>query len=228
MCSSTRAAVRAPASTHVTVHDGFTLADVTMLRAQAQRSQRRRQSRRLRRQPEQQLGRRGAIGRSEYPSTCADARGAICWRRCCSSQAFRCCWRATRSATARTATTTPTVRITRSAGSIGPASASTARTTSTFVVTPDSDAPPLSAASAATLAQRQDGNHPPDILWLTPHGGEMSPEDWAFPEARFLSLRAGRDRRRRRAAFHRHECRWRSCRICVSRNSWNWRIGRRF
>jgi glycogen operon protein len=33
----------------------------------------------------------------------------------------------------------------------------------------------------------KDGNHPPDILWLTPHGGEMSPEDWAFPEARFLT-----------------------------------------
>jgi glycogen operon protein len=32
-----------------------------------------------------------------------------------------------------------------------------------------------------------DGNRPPEILWLTPQGGEMTGEDWTFPEARFLA-----------------------------------------
>jgi glycogen operon protein len=33
----------------------------------------------------------------------------------------------------------------------------------------------------------REGNQPPEILWLTPHAGEMSPEDWAFPDARFIA-----------------------------------------
>jgi glycogen operon protein len=31
------------------------------------------------------------------------------------------------------------------------------------------------------------GNRPPDIMWLTPHGAEMGQEDWEFAEARFLA-----------------------------------------
>jgi glycogen operon protein len=33
----------------------------------------------------------------------------------------------------------------------------------------------------------REGNQPPEILWLTPQASEMKPEDWAFPEARFLA-----------------------------------------
>jgi isoamylase len=32
-----------------------------------------------------------------------------------------------------------------------------------------------------------DGNHPPNVLWVTPHASEMKPEDWSFPDARFLA-----------------------------------------
>jgi glycogen operon protein len=32
-----------------------------------------------------------------------------------------------------------------------------------------------------------DRNQPAEILWLTPEASEMGPEDWAFPEARFLT-----------------------------------------
>jgi len=31
------------------------------------------------------------------------------------------------------------------------------------------------------------GNEPPDIMWLTPQATEMKPEDWSFPDARFLA-----------------------------------------
>jgi len=33
----------------------------------------------------------------------------------------------------------------------------------------------------------REGNQPPEILWLTPQANEMKPEDWSFPEARFLA-----------------------------------------
>jgi isoamylase len=33
----------------------------------------------------------------------------------------------------------------------------------------------------------RDGNQPPEIAWITPHGSEMTAEDWSFPDARFLS-----------------------------------------
>ena len=33
----------------------------------------------------------------------------------------------------------------------------------------------------------REGNQPPEILWLTPQANEMRPEDWAFPEARFIA-----------------------------------------
>jgi pullulanase/glycogen debranching enzyme len=40
------------------------------------------------------------------------------------------------------------------------------------------------------------GNRPPDILWVTPQGSEMTPDDWAFPAARFLAyVMAGIDDR---------------------------------
>lgn len=42
----------------------------------------------------------------------------------------------------------------------------------------------------------REGNQPPEILWLTPQASEMHPEDWAFPEARFLAYvlaRVGND-----------------------------------
>jgi glycogen operon protein len=32
-----------------------------------------------------------------------------------------------------------------------------------------------------------EGNQPPEILWLTPLASEMRLEDWAFPEARFIA-----------------------------------------
>ena len=32
-----------------------------------------------------------------------------------------------------------------------------------------------------------DGNRPPDAVWLTPHATEMTTKDWAFAEARFLN-----------------------------------------
>jgi glycogen operon protein len=31
------------------------------------------------------------------------------------------------------------------------------------------------------------GNRPPDVQWLTPQATEMGPEDWGFPDARFIA-----------------------------------------
>ena len=33
----------------------------------------------------------------------------------------------------------------------------------------------------------REGNQPPEIVWLTPQASEMRPEDWSFSEARFLA-----------------------------------------
>ena len=52
-------------------------------------------------------------------SPCARRRSAACWPRCSFARACRCCWPATRSATRKTATTTPIARTTKSPGSTG-------------------------------------------------------------------------------------------------------------
>ena len=84
-----------------------------LLQRQAQRGERRRQSRRA-------LaticpGTAASRARRKIPTStrCASARSATCSRRCSCRRARRCCLRATSSATPNTATTTPTARTTR-------------------------------------------------------------------------------------------------------------------
>ena len=76
----------------VTAHDGFTLADLVSYDAQAQRGQRRGQSRRDRRESFLEQRRRGPERRSGHPRGARGAISAPCWRRC-SWRAARRCWR---------------------------------------------------------------------------------------------------------------------------------------
>ncbi len=87
-----------------------------VLRPQAQRSQRRGQSRRHGRQHQLELRRRRADRRRQRFGALREERSAASWPRCCSRRACRCCWPATSWATRSTATTTPTARTTRSRG----------------------------------------------------------------------------------------------------------------
>ena len=89
------------------------------LRQQAQRGQRRGQPRRRRRQPQLELRRRRRRPTTRPSSRCARGRSATSWPRCCSRRACRCSPPATSSAARSAATTTPTARTTRSAGSTG-------------------------------------------------------------------------------------------------------------
>ena len=90
-----------------------------LLQREAQRGQRRGQPRRPRQQPVVELRRRRADRRSGDPRAARAAEAQLASPRCCCRRACRCCWPATRSAARRAATTTPTARTTRSAGSTG-------------------------------------------------------------------------------------------------------------
>ncbi len=90
-----------------------------LLQPEAQRGQRRAQSRRLERQPELELRRRRADRRSGRSRRCATARSRTSSRWHCSRPARRCCSWATRCAGRSAATTTPIARTARSAGSTG-------------------------------------------------------------------------------------------------------------
>ena len=110
---------------HVTVHDGFTLADLVSYEHkhnEANGEDNRDGS------DDNVSTNCGVEGPTDDPTIleAAAAVAAQSARHACSSRrACRCCWPATRSATARTATTTPIVRTTRPAGWTGHASAAT-------------------------------------------------------------------------------------------------------
>ena len=82
---------RAPRASinHITVHDGFTLADLVQLQREAQRGQRRGQSRRL------QTTTTATIAVIEGPtddpeiSRCAGSCARTCWPACCWRRACR-------------------------------------------------------------------------------------------------------------------------------------------
>ena len=103
----------------VTCHDGFTLADLVSYNEQAQLGQRRGQPRRQRRQHELELRRRGPDRRPGRAGAAGPADPQLRHPAACSRAACRCWWPATRSAAPSRATTTPTARTTRSAGSTG-------------------------------------------------------------------------------------------------------------
>jgi glycogen debranching enzyme GlgX len=104
---------RVPAASinFVTAHDGFTLRDLVSARATATATT---TSIRTTTAPKA----RPMIRRST-PS--APASSAICSPRCCSRKVRRCWWLVTSSDARRAATTTPTARTTKSAGSTGSA-----------------------------------------------------------------------------------------------------------
>ena len=95
------------------------------LQRQAQRGQRRAEPRRLRRQPQLELRRRGPDRRPGDRGPAVPAGQERRPRSSWSARARRCCSAATSSAARSSATTTPTARTTRSAGSTGPSPTST-------------------------------------------------------------------------------------------------------
>ena len=117
---SSRCARPSASINYVASHDGATLGRPHDVRGQAQRGQRRGQSRRHLGQSRAQLGRGRADRRRRSSRPCARACAARCWRRCSGRSARRCCSPATSSAARRRATTTPIARTTRSPGSTGP------------------------------------------------------------------------------------------------------------
>ena len=78
-----RAPPDARRSTSSPSHDGFTLADLVVLRRQAQRGQRRGQPGRHRRQPLLELRRRGADRRPRHPGAARPPAAATCSPPCC-------------------------------------------------------------------------------------------------------------------------------------------------
>ena len=105
----------------ITAHDGFTLADLVVLRDQAQPGERRGQPRRLRRQPVVEQRRGGSILRSRRSWRRGPAMCGRCSPRCCCRAARRCCRWAMNWAAPSSATTTPTRRTTPLPGWTGPA-----------------------------------------------------------------------------------------------------------
>ena len=103
----------------VTCHDGFTLNDLVSLQPQAQRGQRRGQPRRRQRQPELELRRRRTDRRSGDRGAAQPPGQELLRAGAARRRARRCCSWATRCAARSRATTTPTARTTRSAGSTG-------------------------------------------------------------------------------------------------------------
>ncbi len=108
-----------------------------------------------------------------------------------SRRACRCCWPATKSATRRTATTTPTARTTSSRGSTG---TSTPDRQALLRVRPPRDrhvstsSPSSIAAGSFTARALHGGEKVPEITWLTPDGKEMSDEAWNAPYVRCLGV----------------------------------------
>ncbi len=189
----------------MTVHDGFTLADLVSYEHKHNEAN----GEDNRDGSDDNLSTNcGAEGPTDDPrsSTCGgvssqSAVHACFWRRAC-----RCCSPATRSATARTATTTPIAKTTRSAGSIGLSLGHDGEDMTALDRPARGIAQALPAASGLDRwleGRRPDGSY--DVLWLTPDANEMTEQDWNFPNGRFLSYvlgaRAWRDRR-----FHRLQC----------------------
>ena len=88
-----------------------------VLRAQAQRGQRRGQPRRHRRQPLAELRRRGRDRLAGDHGPAGWPRPGPCWARCCCRPAPRCCSAGDERGAPRAATTTPTAWTTRPRGS---------------------------------------------------------------------------------------------------------------
>ena len=103
----------------VAAHDGFTLADLDVVRPQAQRGERRGQPRRQQRQHLVEPRGRGPDRRRRRSSPPGPAPSATPSARCCCRPACRCSTPATSWAAPRAATTTPTARTTPRAGSTG-------------------------------------------------------------------------------------------------------------
>jgi hypothetical protein len=90
-----------------------------LVQRKAQRSQRRRTIRTARTTTSAGTAASKAPPDDREISPCAIARNVRFWPRSSSRRACRCCWPATKWATRRAATTTPTARTTKSPGSIG-------------------------------------------------------------------------------------------------------------
>ena len=151
-----------------------------VLQREAQRGQRRGQQRRREPQPLLEPRRRGPDRRPRDPRARGPASSATSSPPCCSARACRCCCTATRWAAPSTATTTPTPRTPRSAGSTG------TRPTSRW-----SSSPPRSPSCApshptfrrkrfftGTTVRTGDGERLNDIVWLHLDGRPMEDGDW--------------------------------------------------
>ena len=114
---------------------------------------------------------------------------------------------------ARTATTTPIARTTRSAGSAGRVSAARATTSSSFIahLSEIRRRFPQIRAHRWLDGRRADGSY--GVLWLTPAADDMKEQDWKFPEGRFLAYVLGPTEPGRRAGLHRAQCRARRDRV---------------
>ena len=141
------------------------------------------------------MGRRRPDRRPGDPRGAAPRRAATCSPRCCWRRACRCCSPATRSATARAATTTPIARTTRSAGSTGRGARSAGRRPHR----PRRAAHRACAApsrscrgGAGWMGRRADGNY--DVKWLTPQGRRNDRGGLGLRRGAFPLLRAGADR----------------------------------
>ncbi len=80
------------------------------------------------------------------------------------------------------------------------------------------------ARGGGSQGRRPDGSF--GVLWLTPHATEMTEQDWNFPEGRFLSYVLGPVEPEERAALHRAQRRARDDRIHASDARANTAAGR--
>ena len=157
-----------------------------------------------------ELRRRRADRRPRDHWRCASARSATCSPRCCSRRACRCCWPATRSGARRAATTTPTARTTRSAGSTGTLDdeqRAPARASRGALIALRRAPPGLPRGATSSAAARCRRASVKDIVWLEPDGDEMTDEEWDHDFARCLGVypvrRGARRGRRARPAGRR-------------------------
>ena len=183
-----RPSCRSTASTSSPCHDGFTLNDLVSLQREAQRGQRRGQPRRHRRQPELELRRRGPDRR---PGDRGAARAADQeLRRHPAALAGRADVPGRRRdrAAPSAATTTPTARTTRSAGSTGTSPRRTptcSASSSGMIALPHARTRPCAGASSSPARSNRRGL--PDIAW---HGCELDQPGLGRPELARARLHA--------------------------------------